>query len=158
MLMNNNASLNENKNTQISASTAAFLIDALRGAEYDIIEKDGKKYVVWQKGPFLGGRQSYESFVQGIEGSNPNLEMAKAFQLDKIRNSNPELQQSSYFDIVLKAYIDASDFHKNNCLKQIDYFGSPVLRDAIVGVVQTVYGERQAGMNDAPAMDNSYVR
>ena len=158
MLMNNNASLQENNNLQISASTAVFLIDALRGAEYSIVEDNGRKYIIWQKGPFMGGRQSYDSFVQGIEGSNSNLEMAKAFQLDKIKATNPEFQQSSYFDIVINAFANASDWHKNNCLKQAEAFNSPVLKSAVTAVVQALYGEQKAGMYDTQTKDNVHTR
>ena len=144
--MNNNASLQENNNYRMTASTASFIIDASRGSEYTIDENNGKKYVITKKGFYLGGMQPYETFIHGIEGSNPNLEMAKAMQLDKIISATPELQGSSYFDAALYYFSKALDINKINCLKQQETFDSSVLKSAIVSIAQA-YNEQMKNNN-----------
>lgn len=149
MLMNNNASLNERVNLEISAGSAVFILDTLSGREYSIEEVNGKKYIIWNKFEKeiggegrvgrLGGRQSFDGFLQSIEGNNLNMEAAMDFRINRLREKNPLLEKFSNFDIVSFFYANASESDRNYCVETANALGNDTLNSTVASVVKEAF-------------------
>ena len=147
--MNNNASLQERTNTQMSSGAAVFILNTLNGREYSIIETDGKKYVLWNKNENeigkLGGRQTYDGFVQSIEGNNPNMEMAMDFRINHLREANPLFTNASNFEIACFYYANAQEIDRNRCLEAANAIGNETLSSTVTSVAQEVFDKYKIG-------------
>jgi hypothetical protein len=134
MLMNNNASLQENLNSiQISAGAANFLLKALNGAQYNIEEINGNRWLVFKKGDFMGGMQGINSFIKSLE-FNPNSNMEKAISSAIIKQADRPARNNA--EVVYNAYIDATEENKANCTRQVENLGVASLNFAYRGIVQ----------------------
>ena len=133
MLMNNNASLNNiEKNTQMSSGATVFVLNALNGREYTVVENNSQKHVVWRKGDMLGGRQTYDGLVQSVNGGNQNMEEAMGFRIDHLRQANPLLEKASNFEIACFYFANASESDRNNLLTTINTLGIESLNSLVV--------------------------
>ena len=132
--MNNNASLQEKLNSiQISAGTARFLLKALNGAQYNIEEVNGNRWMVFRNGDFMGGMQGINSFMKSLE-LDPNSNMEKAISSALIKEASRPVRNNA--EVVYNAYIDATPENRDNCTRQVENLGVASVNFAYRGIAQ----------------------